>query len=155
MFRRGPGRRGAPLLGAAVVIGASRSAARHEVARQGAASQQAQYAADTAAERKQREEEENTRRTQLAIDEAIAKERSRNELINAQARNTESPAGNEGPAENVPAYTQFDREVDAAENKGAAIRYCGQCGNKSKLGDRFCSRCGAKQLDNEKLAVAY
>lgn len=65
------GRRRRPLLATAVVVGASRSAARREVGR--ATAGQAQYEQDVEqeAERKRREEEGQEARTQRAVDEAL------------------------------------------------------------------------------------
>ncbi|MCJ1339115.1 hypothetical protein MMC09_004404 [Bachmanniomyces sp. S44760] len=87
MLRRG-GRRGHPLLAGAVVVGASRSAARHEVSAQSQRDAEAQRSAERnqrednqrralANEQSRFEEQERERRTKLAIDEAIAIERSR------------------------------------------------------------------------------
>jgi hypothetical protein len=58
---------------------APRSAARHEVEKQGQRNAQIQMAAERNAKKKRHEKEERDRRTQLAIDEALAKERSKNE----------------------------------------------------------------------------
>mgnify|MGYP006877403929 CR=1 FL=1 len=80
------GRRRRPILGAAVLVGASRAAARSEVQKQTQRDAETQIAVETAADRKWREERENERRTQLAIDEAIAKEKSRTENQGANMR---------------------------------------------------------------------
>jgi hypothetical protein len=71
MFRR-------PVLGAAVVYGVSRLAARREVERQEQRNAEAQLSAERAAEKQRRDEEERDRGTQFAIDDAIAKEQSKN-----------------------------------------------------------------------------
>lgn len=71
------GRRRRPLLGTAVVIGASRSAARHDMAYQGQVAAGQQQAAQLQAELQMREEQDRERRTQAAINEAIAKEAKR------------------------------------------------------------------------------
>ncbi|KAK4209505.1 hypothetical protein QBC37DRAFT_450200 [Rhypophila decipiens] len=65
------GRRRNPLLATAVVVGASRSAAKRQVNRE--SSNQAQYEQDVQkeVERKKREEEEQEARTQRAVDEAL------------------------------------------------------------------------------------
>jgi hypothetical protein len=143
MFHRGRGR---PLLGAAVVVGASRSAARHEVAKQEQRNSEMQRAADSEAERKRREEEERDRRTQQAIDEAIEKERSRTEQIEAAPRNTISNTGGAGTAYcagDVPPYSSHDPKT--CERKEVNTRYCSECGNLCKREDKFCNRCGFKQ----------
>jgi hypothetical protein len=143
MFHRGHGR---PLLGAAVVIGASRSAAKHEVAKQEQRNSEMQRAADREAERKRREDEERDRRTQLAFDEAIEKERSRAGQAEAAPRNTISNTGGAGTAyfaDDVPSYSSYDPKT--GERKGVNTHYCSECGNLCKRGDKFCSRCGFKQ----------
>jgi len=131
MFRR------SPLLGAAVVIGASRSAARREVSKQelmqeerNAEIQRSNEEVRREAERKRYEEEEQKRRTQLAIDEAIAKERARTEQ---QARAAVQPNPN------------ISGHLDVPVNRQAGDRYCVECGLACKREDKFCSRCGAKQ----------
>ncbi|KAK3323143.1 hypothetical protein B0T19DRAFT_476299 [Cercophora scortea] len=67
------GRRRRPVLGTAVVIGASRAAARHEVQKQ--STSQLQYEDDVAreAERKRQEEAEQEERTQRAVEQALKK----------------------------------------------------------------------------------
>ncbi|KAI5262144.1 hypothetical protein E4T47_09343 [Aureobasidium subglaciale] len=64
------GHRRRPLLGAALVVGASRSAARNEVEKQAAREAEIRLAADM----RRREEEERAMRTQRAIDESIARQ---------------------------------------------------------------------------------
>ncbi|KAK3688890.1 hypothetical protein B0T22DRAFT_512779 [Podospora appendiculata] len=67
------GRRRRPVLGTAVVIGASRAAARHEVQKQ--STSQSQYEDDVAreAERRRQEEAEQEERTQRAVEQALKK----------------------------------------------------------------------------------
>ncbi|KAM6529223.1 hypothetical protein FALCPG4_007370 [Fusarium falciforme] len=67
------GRRRRPILGAAVVVGASRSAARHEVQRQAAMDTQRELEIQREVELRRRNEEEQERRMQRAVDEAIQK----------------------------------------------------------------------------------
>ncbi|WAO91331.1 Hypothetical protein NCS54_00879800 [Fusarium falciforme] len=67
------GRRRRPILGAAVVVGASRSAARHEVERQAAMNTQRELEIQREVELQRRNEEEQERRMQRAVDEAIQK----------------------------------------------------------------------------------
>ncbi|KAL5371813.1 hypothetical protein DPSP01_013994 [Paraphaeosphaeria sporulosa] len=116
-----------PLLGAALVVGASRSAARHEVEREAQRSAEMQWAAEKAAVDKRREEEERDRRTQLALDEAIAKERQR----------TES--------------TQSSRQPGVGEKQAPNVRYCPSCGHACLRGAKFCSMCGEKQPEDDSL----
>jgi len=114
-----------PLLGAAVVVGASRSAARREVQRQNestAAAQAQQLDQQERAEAKrQRDEAEQDRRTKLAIEEALAKERSKTE-------------------EALPSYR--------VTQTGADKHYCPACGKLSAHEERFCPACGHRHLRN-------
>jgi len=67
------GRRRRPVLGAAVLVGVSRSAARHEVQKQSQQDDIREMEIEREVERRRREEEEQQRRTQLAVDEAVKK----------------------------------------------------------------------------------
>ncbi|KAJ4202408.1 hypothetical protein FSOLCH5_008627 [Fusarium solani] len=67
------GRRRRPILGAAVVVGASRAAARHEVERQAVVDTQRELEIQREVELRRRNEEEQERRMQRAVDEAIQK----------------------------------------------------------------------------------
>ncbi|KAI8649182.1 hypothetical protein NCS57_01454400 [Fusarium keratoplasticum] len=67
------GRRRRPILGAAVVVGASRAAARHEVERQAVMDTQRELEIQREVELRRRNEEEQERRMQRAVDEAIQK----------------------------------------------------------------------------------
>jgi hypothetical protein len=147
-----PGRRRrTPLLGAAVIagtVGASRSAARSEVAKQEQRNREIQDAADRNEEMRRREEEERDRKTQLAIDEAIRKERSRTEEIESEQRkaNTgETVRANR----TINAVLPPSYDLTADGKGGTTIRYCSGCGNACKLGDRFCNKCGCKQPIDE------
>lgn len=131
------GRRRRPLLGTAVVIGASRSAARHEMAYQGQVAAAEQQAAQMQAELQMHEEQERERRTQAAINEAIAKERQRNEqtrLESGAMANTTEVTGGRAP----PIY-------NSAPADAKTVRYCRQCGNACRVGDKFCTQCGCMQ----------
>ncbi|PVH91263.1 hypothetical protein DM02DRAFT_361971 [Periconia macrospinosa] len=68
-----------PILGAAVVYGASRSAAKHEIAKQAERDMQTEAEIRMAEDRRQREEAERQRQQQAAIDQAVAREREQNE----------------------------------------------------------------------------
>jgi len=72
-------RRRRPILGAAVVYGASRSAAKHEIAKQAERDMQTEAEIRMAEDRRQREEAERQRQQQAAIDQAVAREREQNE----------------------------------------------------------------------------
>ncbi|KAF4332398.1 hypothetical protein FBEOM_13811 [Fusarium beomiforme] len=67
------GRRRRPILGAAVVVGASRAAARHEVRKQELIATEREGEIQREVELRRREEEEEERRTQRAVDEAMKK----------------------------------------------------------------------------------
>jgi len=142
MFRR-------PVLGAAVVYGVSRSAARREVEEQEQRNAEAQISAERAAEKQRREEEERERRTQLAIDEAIAKERSKNAAVEAEPRYVIANTGGTGmidPYDDQPPHSNYKRGLAADENKGGATtHFCPECRSVCKLGDKFCSICGSRQ----------
>jgi hypothetical protein len=159
MFRR-------PVLGAAVVYGVSRSAARREMEKEEQRRAEAQISADRAAERQRRDqeeaqlsaqraadkqkrdEEEREKRTQLAIDEAIAKERNKYAAVGAEPRSTIANTGGTGIIEaydNVPPYSSYNRNPAADEDKGTATHYCPECCNVCRRGDKFCSKCGCRQ----------
>lgn len=116
------------LLGTAVILGASRSTARHEVARQ------EQYYRNNEMENelRRRDEEERERRTQAAIDEAIAKERQRVEQVQAGERGAQT-----GPVGSPPIYSSGKGDVNAE-------KYCRHCGNGCRASDKFCTACGCK-----------
>lgn len=59
-----------PILGAALVVGVSRSAARSEVEKQSAREAEARLAAD----RRRQDDEANALHTQKAIDESVARQ---------------------------------------------------------------------------------
>ncbi len=138
MFR-GPRRR-TPLLGAAVIVGASRSAARHEVASQNqqaafaqqqssAAASKAQADAERAMYEKKRMEDEQDKRTAAAIEMALAKER-------------------QGVDGNPPQYS-----ADNA-NTGTAF-FCGACGKQCNTTQKFCPNCGRQHVQNDFEKATY
>lgn len=118
----------APLLGTAVIMGASRSSARHEVARQEQLYQNNQMANEL----RRRDEEDRERRTQAAIDEAIAKERQRVEQVQAGESGTQT-----GRVEFPPVYSSGKGDVNAK-------KYCRHCGGGCGASDKFCTSCGCK-----------
>jgi rubrerythrin len=118
----------APLLGTAVIMGASRSSARHEVARQEQLYQNNQMANEL----RRRDEEDRERRTQAAIDEAIAKERQRVEQVQAGESGTQT-----GRVEFPPVYSSDKGDVNPK-------KYCRRCGGGCGASDKFCTSCGCK-----------
>ncbi|KAH7112212.1 hypothetical protein B0J11DRAFT_619797 [Dendryphion nanum] len=140
-------RRRRPILGAALLVGASRSAARNEVEKQAQRSAETQMAAERAVDKSRREEEERERRTQLAIDEAIARERSRAQNADRAPPNFKDAPTGHGTAYQIgqaSPYVSYGQSV--GEKQGANIRYCPNCAYVCALEDKFCSRCGQKQL---------
>lgn len=130
------GRRRNPLLGAAIVVGASRSAARREVASQS-------QAASAAEAQRRADQAEQDRRTQLAIDEALAVERKKNEeLVQPRGQNQA-----QGHAPSQPPQYSVDQD------KGAGAFFCGACGALSNRNEKFCTNCGRKHPMNDTAKV--
>ncbi|KAH7141765.1 hypothetical protein EDB81DRAFT_653629 [Dactylonectria macrodidyma] len=67
------GRRRRPVLGAAVLVGASRAAARHEVQKQAVVDSQREIEIEREVRERRMQEEEHERRTQRAVEEAMKK----------------------------------------------------------------------------------
>ncbi|RKK59529.1 hypothetical protein BFJ69_g17300 [Fusarium oxysporum] len=84
-------RRRRPILGAAVVVGASRTAARHEVQQQELVEAQREDEIQRGIELRRREEEEQDLRTQRAVDEAIKKAALENQASQQSAATVLSP----------------------------------------------------------------
>ncbi|KAI5455624.1 hypothetical protein BGZ63DRAFT_418265 [Mariannaea sp. PMI_226] len=80
----GPRRR-RPVLGAAVLVGASRAAARHEVQKQEAANSRREMEIQWEVDARRRQEEEQDRRTQLAVEEALKKSAAENQALQQSA----------------------------------------------------------------------
>jgi hypothetical protein len=117
--------RGRPILGAAVVVGASRSVARHEVAKQNQMSTEAQRQADAVYQKQMQEEAARDQKTHLAIEAALVEERSR----------SKSP---------VP---PIHHTQESGQPRGAVTGYCSTCGAQRTVTDRFCSRCGTMHAE--------
>ncbi|KAH8805198.1 hypothetical protein F5884DRAFT_859807 [Xylogone sp. PMI_703] len=144
-----------PILGTAVVVAASRSAARHEVARQSENAAQTQAAAYQAAEAKRLEQERNDRRMQEAIDKALADERKRVEMEELQAQleaQKAERARDTGSARPPPYFdspvVDYNRPANP-QGKAVATQFCPQCCNVCSIEDRFCGRCGHKLVTKE------
>lgn len=127
------GRRRNPLLATAVVVGASRSAARREVGKQ--SNNQAQYEQDVQreAERREREEKEQEVQTQRAVDEALRRAGVGGYVVDQQSGSASSP----GPSSSPPTPMSLGAE--------GVSQYCPACGSVCKMDDMFCRRCGRKQ----------
>jgi rubrerythrin len=141
-----------PLLGAALVVGASRSAAKNEVNKQAQRDEAAQQAAD----RQRHEEQERQRQMQLAIDEAIAKEKHEEherqrqmQLAIEEARAKERAEG--GKVQNGEDEIRRARQITGSGHDGnrSADRFCPECGHGCRGSDKFCASCGTKLKANE------
>jgi rubrerythrin len=116
-----------PLLGTAVVVAASRSAARHEVASQNQAASMAEM-------QRRADQAEQDRRTQLAIDDALMAERKKNE----EAARLSDQNQAQGHYQSQPPEYSIDR------NKAAGSFFCSDCGTLSNRTEKFCSGCGRR-----------
>jgi L-fucose isomerase-like protein len=118
--------RGRPLLGAAVVVGASRSVAKHEVAKQNQMSSDAQRQADAAYQQQVQEEAARDQKTHLAIEAALADERSRNKS---------------------PMMHSNQEIIYSGQRREGVTGYCAACGTQRAATDRFCGGCGMKHAE--------
>lgn len=168
------GRRRHPVLGTAVVIGASRASARREVERQAALQAQQASEIKRSAEAKRRQDEERELHIPKAIEEAIAKASFGATAVGVPAASprlvqagqplplpggpvssapaTYSPLGTIESPETTPTTPQFFKGLtDAtgvslpAASQASTVRYCPACGNACELSDDFCRKCGRKQ----------
>ncbi|EHK19392.1 uncharacterized protein TRIVIDRAFT_224635 [Trichoderma virens Gv29-8] len=184
-------RRRRPVLGAAVLVGASRAAARHEVQRQAVAESQREMDIQREVEVRRLREVEMEQRTQRAVDEAMKKAALENPAPQQspavmmvqpppqQFYNNQQPIPIQSPGQSYtvgtnmmpglqpeqimrapspqpPAYSSESLSQDrpkSAQGIGSAspalessVRYCSQCGFSCQIGDKFCSRCGSKQV---------
>jgi len=158
------GRRRRPILGTALVIGASRASARHEVQRQVAAQTQRDYQIQQEVEYRSRQKEEEEARIQRAAEdkqrqkeeEEARIQRAVDEAIRAQAAAAAPPVQAAAPIALVPGMPPPPPPPYAPQTMGGPVlqpvpvmapeaqncRYCPSCGNGCELMDRFCSRCG-------------
>ncbi|KAL6788821.1 hypothetical protein J3E68DRAFT_415745 [Trichoderma sp. SZMC 28012] len=183
------GRRRRPVLGAAVLVGASRMAARREVQRQAMMDSQREMDIQREVDMRRLQEAEMEQRTQRAVDEAMKKAAAENAAVPQQGAavvvspppqqiyhtpspmpmQMQSPPGQpytlapnmmpgippeqmaRVPSPQPPAYSSEYLPQDrpkSAQGIGSAesnVRYCTECGFGCQIGDKFCSRCGAKQ----------
>lgn len=147
-----------PVLGTALIVGASRGAARREVSKQTTAQQQQsaqnsddvdRQVADKLQEEEdhRREKEEQEARIQKAVDEAVRKagvEQPKPVVLAPEGGPAEGRRGSfvagplvlNGGAEVMPVAA---REVGGVVGE---TLFCGKCGLKGEVGDGFCRRCG-------------
>jgi len=154
----GPRRR-RPVLGAALVVGASRASAKHEVERQVAAEAQRESDIDRAAEEKYRRKQEQDIRAQRAAEEALRTAGVSGSIGNASAsapptvylgtpqQTVLNPAI---PRSVTPSYTVQNngpnlQPANVLVSDMQNIQYCPACGNTCDIADRFCRKCGIKQ----------
>lgn len=140
-------RRRHPLLGAALVVGASKSAARHEMEKQAQRDNEARLVADC----KKREEQERQIQTQLAIEEAIAKERleAERKKREEEERQTQNQKAVEAAIARERSNLQVAPQIVNStsgldESKRVGPRYCPECGHACQHQDKFCVNCGNK-----------
>ncbi|KIV94780.1 hypothetical protein PV10_02512 [Exophiala mesophila] len=133
-------RRRSPLLGAAVVYGASRSGARRgmqvEAERQAAMQaraqqQEAAYQAQRQREDQQRAESERQR---------AESERQRQDMLNKERELARKEA--ELQVRERAANRPDDRYLAPPQYVGPDALFCTKCGNQCRVGDKFCGGCG-------------
>jgi len=113
----------APLLGAAVVVGASRSSARHAYAEAEQRNAQAQHNASQAAAQKAQVEAAQNERTQAAVRAALEEERAKDAVLTSTSQSRALQYENGHAVE-------------------AVTGYCSGCGNIRRGQDKFCGCCG-------------
>ncbi|KAL6246737.1 hypothetical protein RBB50_006044 [Rhinocladiella similis] len=133
MFRR------SPLLGAAVVYGASRAGAKRGMQREYERQQmmELEYQRQEAVREARRREEAKRREEELEKEKAkVRKEIEQEEREKAKARADQQYT-------RQPSHPQQDPQ-HGYQQPGPAVDvvFCTQCGNRCKVGDRFCSGCG-------------
>ncbi|KAK0747157.1 hypothetical protein B0T18DRAFT_413219 [Schizothecium vesticola] len=152
-----------PVLGTALIVGASRGAARREVSKQTSSQQQQpaqnsddvdrQVAAELQEEEdRRREKEEQEVRIQKAVEEAVRKtggggggiEQPRPAMLAPEAGPPE--AGRRGSFVDGPLVLNGEAEVmPAAAREGWVVGemfFCGKCGLKGEAGDEFVGGVG-------------
>lgn len=143
MFRR------SPLLGAAVVYGASRAGARRGMQREAERQQAMEWEAQArAADRESRRREEERRRAEelerhkeqvkREIQEEEEKKRLRAQADQQQQNQQPPPVYIQPPQQ----YAQQPGMGPPTGQAGVDTVFCTRCGNMCRVGDRFCSGCG-------------
>lgn len=171
------GRRRRPLLGAAVLVGASRASARHEIQRQAALDYQREMVMRQELEAQRLREAEQEKATQRLVQEEVQRAVSNNPNTASSSTDSSQPLQqlhNSPPPSYPPAYHESNirsghatstnsRQVSARDNihndhKAEAstdtevvgkTRHCTQCGVVCQVQDRFCWKCGAKHVVQE------
>lgn len=171
------GRRRRPLLGAAVLVGASRASARHEIQRQAALDYEREVMMRQELEAQKLREAEQEKQTQRLVQEEVQRAVSANQ--NTASSSTEpsqhlQQLQNSPPPSYSPAYRESNtssaniipansRQASARDDvyndhKAAAspaaeavgkTRHCTQCGVVCQLRDKFCWKCGAKHVEQD------
>ena len=89
-------------------------------------------------------QEEQDRRTQQAIDEALAKERAE-KAATVQQKEHDPAQGSTGVHQTPPPYI-------VNQNLGPGTFFCSACGALAKSSDNFCSTCGRRHPKEAKEA---
>lgn len=146
-----------PVLGTALIVGASRGAARREVSKQTTAQQQSAQNSDDVdrqvaaklqeEEDHRREKEEQEARIQKAVEEAVRKAGVEQPKPVVLAPEGGPAEGRRGSFVAGPLVLNRGAEVMsvAAREVGGVVGetlFCGKCGLKGGVGDGFCRRCG-------------
>ncbi|KAL6409810.1 hypothetical protein AUP68_06208 [Ilyonectria robusta] len=157
------GRRRRPILGAAVVVGASRAAAKHEVRKQADMESQREMEMEREFEARRIREEEQELRTQRAVDEAMKKAAVENQAYQQSAAPAEagylvtSPgqpytmareAGPSiqpnqtmrAPSPQLPAYSTESPLLDVRPKSAHGMSSAGAAAGSNI---RYCTQCGS------------
>jgi hypothetical protein len=137
MYRR----RRMPLLGAAVVVGASRATAKREVDhinQRQLAAQQSQDLSRLESEQKQSEAKYKEDRATWEREKAEAK--AREERVAWEREMEKRVSGDKGHGESCNAHPLDGRPEISSDKK----RFCSGCGNSYIYGANFCVGCGMK-----------
>ncbi|OKO98597.1 hypothetical protein PENSUB_9037 [Penicillium subrubescens] len=171
------GRRRRPLLGAAVLVGASRASARHEIQRQAALDYQREMVMRQELEAQRLRDEEQEKATRRLVQEEVQRATSNNPNTASSSMDSSQPLQqlhNSPPPSYPPAYHESNirpgdatptnsRQVSARDNiynnheseastgpeVAGKTRHCTQCGVVCQVQDRFCWKCGAKHVIQE------
>lgn len=171
------GRRRRPLLGAAVLVGASRASARHEIQRQAALDSQREMVMRQELEAQRLREAEQEKETRRLVQEEVQRATSNNPNTASSSTDSSQPLQqlhNSPPPSYPPAYHESNirqgdatptnsRQVSAGDNTynnheaeassgpevAGKTRHCTQCGAVCQVRDRFCWKCGAKHVTQE------